>query len=689
MHCQNGGSELPNEVTGQLVTGDNVPAARVRVDLYSVNYIPADSEGSALSWSTLTDAGGRYAFQEIPQGRYNVMALQDSLGVFRDSVSISGAADLGRDTLGSLGRLSGTVGLQPQDDPRNAVVQVMGTDTYVNVSADGSFTLAGLAGGWYRLRVFVGLPNYIPLFTDVRIGAGAHDTLESPLVPFFSGLPVVTGIRAELDTANGVAKISWAPVEYPALLTYLIYRDPQNAVNLAGTPLNDTRVLDTVYFDTLYRRDWETGKWSDSLLQKWEYRVAIKASNGETGETFEAAPVSAISPSIFQTSVTIDSLATDNGRIFRGDTVRIEARYSNQTFSLRSLHWVLNGSDTLRNVELNGHWGADTLTWVAPDEIGDYSLHVEVRDERDINDSTSTTLQVVPSRIIGEISYPSADIDAYAWEGNIVHVSPDTLGNIVVGLFDIADGKDTVLTEAANLTSFLDTSSSVRFSSAFWGSALYLIHAGHPDLPGASSLRFDVATGEWSEVPPAPGPVLENGAVAADGKLYAVLRSGTFQDSATLAELDLSTGQWTARSKRRFSEGVVLSAYDGKVYVRSSMVGPFSSNLQAFDPATNTWSDMPVSSRFNPFYGARLVGLNGSLYTLGGQSYSEFSSAVDRYDLNTGAWVQEADCLYARGYPGVVAIGSSLYILGGQTMEKTEGISLRFDYTRTVEEYRP
>ena len=87
-NCQNGGSELPNEVRGELVSANNRPAANVKVGLYSVNYIPADSNNHALSFSTKTDASGNYSFQNIPTGEYNVVGLQDSLGFFQGGVKI-------------------------------------------------------------------------------------------------------------------------------------------------------------------------------------------------------------------------------------------------------------------------------------------------------------------------------------------------------------------------------------------------------------------------------------------------------------------------------------------------------------------------------------------------------------------------------------------------------------------------
>ncbi len=513
--CQDGGSELPNELHGVVVSKESRPAANVKVGLYSVNYIPADSGNPGMVWTTRTDAVGNYAFKNIPSGRYNVVGTQDSLGFYRDSISVSSGAEVGRDSLGLLGTLSGRVQLQPQDEPRNAVVQVMGTDNYINVDSAGAFTLSGLAGGSYRLRVSVALPNYVPLFANVQVHGGRHDTLSAPLVPFFSGIPVVLDIRTYLDTARGIAKITWHPVAYPALLTYLVYRDPENAVALSNTPINAARLTDSIYYDTLYKYDAQTKTWDDTLPQNWEYRVRVEGKNTKIGEPFKPGVLHALAPLVLSTRISIGRSGGKIDEIFKGDTVLLIATYSNAMVANRSLAWIHGASDTLRKADIAGKNGRDTLVWIAPSTPGTDSLRMIILDANGMTWSETVRITAVNSRMIGNLKSVSYGISAYPWNGGIVHVNMDSLGRLVIGRFNLATKQDSIL----NTTAKADTPT---YATALWGSKLFLLNARHPDFPGANVLTFDFATGAWGKETNLTASILLNSAVAANGKLYSL-----------------------------------------------------------------------------------------------------------------------------------------------------------------------
>lgn len=699
MHCQDGGSELPNELSGQVVSQGGIPAARMKVGLYSVNYIPAESGSAGLGWTTQTDAMGHYSFKDIPPGRYNLVGIQDTLGFLRDSLSVSGDVSLGKDSLYLLGSLTGTVQLQPHHDPRNALVQVMGTDHYVNVAASGRFTLVGLPAGSYRLRVFVGLQNYVPVFKDVRVRAGLHDTLIIPLEPYYSGVPVVTGIKATLDTAQGIAKITWHPVDYPSLLTYLVYRDPANAVELNTNPLNAARLLDTVWYDTLYRFD-STGRTSgENASIEWEYRVRVKSKNSDIGAVFGAATLTDISPSIFATAIEViragksgdSSSSGDTGsvqRVFIGDTVRWVAHYSNPSLNHQTLTWVNGQNDTLRKVEIKNPSGYDTLIWVAPTQPATDQIRVTVLDAKNKSWSHEMTIHITAARMIGRLKTTSSEMEAYAWNGKIVHISTDTTGNISIGLFDPTQRKDSTLNQTASLMPWITPETWLPTSFAFSGSKLYLVQARHPQFAGANLISYDLATGLWKQESSIAGKVIDGGAIASGSKLYVVTGKLDGMYTANILELNLVTQEWTTKSRRVFPSEIRLSEYQGKIYARSSPSG-LGFLTEIYDPLQNTWSIMPGSSRFMSTVGARMVGLNGKLYVLGGNYFMEFTRMVDVFDEGSQKWLPARDYLLPRSHPGVVALGSSLFILGGQAGRMDASDPLTFEITPTIEEYRP
>jgi photosystem II stability/assembly factor-like uncharacterized protein len=375
--CQNGGSELPNEISGVLVIG-NKPAIAADVELYPVNYVPGDTGNQKLRASTKTDRQGRYSFKEIPPGEYNVLGAKDELGMFRDSVSVLGSEDLGTDTLKSLGSLSGTIQLQPQDNPRSSIVQLLGTNKFVNVDAEGGFELSGLATGSYQLRVSISLDNYAPLFAAVAVRAGIHDTLPDPLIPFYSGIPYVPSISASLDTLQGIARVAWKKVSYRAFQSYIVYRDIAGTLSPSRIPLNTSRITDTVYFDTLYpprtRVDWDTS------VRHWEYRVVAQATSGKSGDPFEIAELDAVPPTAVMTAINLRLLGRHGDSAGVDDTIRIVAKYANPSYGGQRLAWISGASDTLRSKNLTGKSGEDTLVWSGPGSEGKRVIHIEILD---------------------------------------------------------------------------------------------------------------------------------------------------------------------------------------------------------------------------------------------------------------------------------------------------------------------
>ncbi len=371
------GTEIPNELAGKIVTQDGKPAAQAKVTLYPVNYVPGDtSTNQAVKFTTTTDTSGNYTVAKISVGQYNILGSKDSLLSFSDSISITQSSSaLPTDTLKAPGSLTGTVQLQPEDDPRTATVQVLGTDEFVNVDSTGYFTLPALAEGAYRLRAFTTLPLYSPLYQGVSITSGVADTLPKPLVLFYSGIPVVTGIKASLDTAAGVAKISWNPVTYSSLLGYLVYRDSSGALTFSQTSINKARVTDTFYLDTLYRTS------ADTTSQTWEYRVRVQEVNGNLGNTFEFATLNAVPPRMVQTAIQMRVLGTHGDSASIKDTVRIVADFNNPTYANQKLAWFVSGSaDTLRSHGVNAKSGSDTLVWIAPDTAVNQILSIHFLD---------------------------------------------------------------------------------------------------------------------------------------------------------------------------------------------------------------------------------------------------------------------------------------------------------------------
>jgi N-acetylneuraminic acid mutarotase len=141
-------------------------------------------------------------------------------------------------------------------------------------------------------------------------------------------------------------------------------------------------------------------------------------------------------------------------------------------------------------------------------------------------------------------------------------------------------------------------------------------------------------------------------------------------------------------------EGMIdleMAVMGGKVYAfhRSGHSLPYSSP-QSYDPATNTWetlAEVPKPTGItweNPSLG-QLTGYsiavyNDNLYLSGGRDstcgYScgySYSKQMLKYDPASNAWSEMSaayDLPTDRINPGVVIIGSKMYLFGGRVLQK-------------------
>jgi N-acetylneuraminic acid mutarotase len=118
----------------------------------------------------------------------------------------------------------------------------------------------------------------------------------------------------------------------------------------------------------------------------------------------------------------------------------------------------------------------------------------------------------------------------------------------------------------------------------------------------------------------------------------------------------------------RFALGAATLNVNGQdiVFAAGGVSGNSLLNtIEAYDPATNTWS--PVSSMPTRREGPGVAGVNGKLYVVGGNvSGGSPSGIVEVYDPVTNAWSLPLPPLPTpRSHFSLVAAGSLLYAIGG------------------------
>ncbi|KAH0954714.1 hypothetical protein HN011_007733 [Eciton burchellii] len=249
--------------------------------------------------------------------------------------------------------------------------------------------------------------------------------------------------------------------------------------------------------------------------------------------------------------------------------------------------------------------------------------------------------------------------------------------------------------------------------------------------------KYDIFTGEWSEVAPISIGRILPGVALLDGKVYVV---GGELESCIIANCecyDPRDNVWTpiaCMEEPRCDFG--LCALDNCLYAFGGWVGEdIGGSIEIYDPITNTWtldgylpeprfsmgvvayegliyivggcthnsrhrqdvmSYNPVTREWNclaPMLTPRsqmgITILDGYMYVVGGTSKNqEVLTSVERYSFEKNKWSAVAPMSMGRSYPAVAAADSRLYVIGGDQSQEINFYRTQITIS-TVECYDP
>lgn len=198
-----------------------------------------------------------------------------------------------------------------------------------------------------------------------------------------------------------------------------------------------------------------------------------------------------------------------------------------------------------------------------------------------------------------------------------------------------------------------------------------------------SNQAYDPVLNQWTnkaDIPTARS--LPGAARAADGRIYVI---GGFASnySGIVEAYDPTTDQWTpalaTMPTPRYELAVAASGTGAqeRLYAMGGFNngGPSIAAVEAYDPATNTWTTKAPLPTPRRGLGA-VTGPNGIVYAIGGSPRAGFGdpfvTTVDAYDPATNTWSARAPMPTARAYHAV-ALGADglIYAMGGLGTETT------------------
>lgn len=241
------------KITGVILKSDGTPAKAASVQLFPSDFNPYSEINLD---SVMSDSEGRFTIPLRSAGLYNLyISSKDELG-FEGSIAITGNEGIieREYVLKEPGSVSGTVNLRQEDDNRNAIILVQGTNTYaMPEDSTGTFLIPVLPEGTYKIRILSLIKGYGFYDTSIVVKAGIKTDLSRTIdLPY--GIPEMKEVKAVYDKYFMKTTLSWKFQDTSNIRSFYIFRNTSIAEkpfailsNACTTFTDDVLLSDTVY----------------------------------------------------------------------------------------------------------------------------------------------------------------------------------------------------------------------------------------------------------------------------------------------------------------------------------------------------------------------------------------------------------------------------------------------------------
>jgi len=210
-------------------------------------------------------------------------------------------------------------------------------------------------------------------------------------------------------------------------------------------------------------------------------------------------------------------------------------------------------------------------------------------------------------------------------------------------------------------------------------------------------LVYDIPTNAWSTAAPLPVVLNHPNAAAVAGKAYVLSgltapgpnATGAWRAVPDCAVYDPAANTWTALPPLPAAQargGAAVGVHGATIFIAGGIAGSGGASVatvSAFDTAAGRWLELPAAARQLPAPRDHVGGavVAGKFYVLGGRdsgvtNVKDTVFVLDLADLVGGWRTGAARMPTARGGVAAAAVGSKIYVLGGEgnRAENTKGV---------------
>jgi N-acetylneuraminic acid mutarotase len=274
--------------------------------------------------------------------------------------------------------------------------------------------------------------------------------------------------------------------------------------------------------------------------------------------------------------------------------------------------------------------------------------------------------------VIGTMPYPRSEIAAAQTNGKIYilggHI-PGTQATMFTQEYDPATGEWRELEFMPYVASH-GGAAAIGNKIYHVGGFVANVHVGAIDRV----YEFDTETEQWRQIASLSAPRGSPGVVALDGKIHAIGgRNPQLQTVTTHEVYDPATDTWTMAAPLPVArDHLGIAVLDGKIHVFGGRIGDTSEPVaehDVYDPATDTWSQ---AGQLNvPRSAGPAFVLDGKIYYAGGECKTPNEEVrrtfdeVEAYDPATDAWTELPLMPEGRHATASAVVGNRALVFGG------------------------
>jgi hypothetical protein len=253
-----------------------------------------------------------------------------------------------------------------------------------------------------------------------------------------------------------------------------------------------------------------------------------------------------------------------------------------------------------------------------------------------------------------------------------------SVGGNVYSFGGIANGPPTTAaykyTPAANSWSAIAPLPTARYglTAVSDGTYVYLLGGVDQNFNTTATLwRYDPVSNTYNtSLPSYTIPTYYHASVYLNGKIYRIAGRGISTDFH-VEVYDIVTNTWSMAANYPFANSILMAVALGSyIYAGGGNASP--DKTWRYDPGTNTWDDAAIADLPARRSAAASGAYNGRWLLAGGDVNSVISNSVIAWDPATNSWTDLPNMLVARDFLAGATAGQSFYAVAGNSTDNQQ-----------------